>query len=71
MSEKKKIKCACCGMELSEKDFKKAWRNCHWCKMPICFNCAHYIGVSIPGLYTNYVDVIRVCKNCRPKKMTK
>ena len=71
MSEKEKIKCAVCSMELSEKDFKRTWRNCNWCEAPVCLNCVHYIGIRIPGLYSEYTDVIRVCKECIPKKITR
>ena len=63
-----KLKCSTCGKELLPKDLGKKWRRCHFCEAPICFNDTHYLGVRVKGLYTDYLDVVSVCKECYPKE---
>lgn len=60
-------KCSTCGKELLPEDMDKKWRKCHFCGKPICFDHTHYLGVRLPGLYRDYLDVVGVCKKCMPK----
>jgi len=62
-------KCSSCGRELRDEDFGKEWRRCRYCDMPLCFDCTHYLGVHVEGLYSDYMDVVCVCEKCKPKKV--
>ncbi len=61
-------KCGCCGKELRDEGFGEKWRKCRYCGIPICFDCTHYLGVHVHGLYSNYLDVVCVCEKCKLKK---
>ncbi|MCS7122003.1 MAG: hypothetical protein NZ895_05330 [Archaeoglobaceae archaeon] len=61
------MKCVECGKELEEKKEGIEWRLCTFCKKSVCFDDLHYIGIWRRGLYSNFVDVFPVCKNCLPK----
>lgn len=65
------LKCSTCGKELLPNDLGKKWRRCHFCEAPTCFNDIHYLGVRVSGLYTDYIDVVSVCKECYPKDWLK
>jgi len=58
--------CLKCGRELSGESYKITWKQCHFCDKPICFNCIHYFGTHLTGLYSSYVDVRGVCEKCMP-----
>lgn len=62
------LKCSKCGKELEEKDLGIHWRNCTFCKSPICSDCTHYMAVKRKGLYREYVETIPVCEDCTPKR---
>ncbi|TDA27707.1 MAG: hypothetical protein DSN99_03860 [Archaeoglobi archaeon] len=62
------VRCETCKRELNIKDKNKDWRECFFCKKPVCFDDLHYVGVWKRGLYDEFIEVVPVCKNCRPKK---
>ncbi|TDA27256.1 MAG: hypothetical protein DSO01_03445 [Archaeoglobi archaeon] len=62
------VRCETCRRELNIKDKNKDWRECFFCKKPVCFDDLHYVGVWKRGLYDEFIEVVPVCKNCRPKK---
>lgn len=62
------IACAICGKEMKDGEGRE-WRYCYFCKRPVCFGDLHYIGVWREGLYEKYVEVVPICKKCKPKKL--
>ncbi|MCQ4152950.1 MAG: hypothetical protein NOM71_01660 [Archaeoglobi archaeon] len=62
------VRCETCKRELNIKNKNKDWRECFFCKKPVCFDDLHYVGVWKKGLYNEFIEVVPVCKNCRPKK---
>ncbi|MEG9194410.1 MAG: hypothetical protein HA490_01355 [Archaeoglobales archaeon] len=62
------VRCETCKRELNIKDKNEDWRECFFCKKPVCFDDLHYVGVWKKGLYNEFIEVVPVCKNCRPKK---
>lgn len=60
--------CEICGKKFAMKDFEKLLRRCQWCNRIMCLDCTRYIGVRKSGLFKDYVDVIRICKDCYPKR---
>lgn len=69
IAEKKEIMCSGCGRILLPAELGKTWERCAFCEAPVCFACTHYIGTHVRELDRDYVRVLRVCKNCRIKKM--
>ncbi|WP_276627630.1 MULTISPECIES: hypothetical protein [Archaeoglobus] len=61
--------CVICGKEIKSKTEGDEWRYCYFCKKPVCFDDIRYIGIWKEGLYQKYVEVIPVCKKCKPKKL--
>ncbi|MEM1574554.1 MAG: hypothetical protein QXF09_03650 [Nitrososphaerota archaeon] len=66
--ENKELVCTDCGKELSPDDYLKKWGYCRYCNQPVCFDCARYVGVRVRGLYHDYIEAVRVCRKCYPKK---
>ncbi len=62
------VRCEVCKREFNIKDKNKDWRECFFCKKPVCFDDVHYVGVWKKGLYNEFIEVVPVCKNCRPRK---
>lgn len=62
------IKCVVCGKELKARDKNKEWRECFFCKKSVCFEDIHYVGVWRKGLYEEFIEVVPVCNQCKPKK---
>lgn len=65
--EEEEVVCSTCGRNMHPNDVGKRWRECEWCKKPVCFDCSRYFGVKTPGLYSNYLKVVRLCKKCYPE----
>lgn len=63
-----KLICVECGKELKEREHGKEWRECFFCKKPVCFEDLRYVGVWKKGLYGDFIEVVSVCKSCKPKK---
>jgi hypothetical protein len=61
------MRCSTCSKELKE-DECVTWRECSFCKSPICLDCIRYTAIRRQGLYKEYIDTIPVCKDCTPKK---
>jgi len=63
------VRCVTCGKELKASEEGKNWRSCYFCKKPVCFEHLHYIGIWREGLFDRYVEVLPVCKACKPEKI--
>lgn len=68
MPDEKYIVCSDCGKRIDPDDAEKEWRKCRWCKKPVCFDCSRYIGVKAVGMYSDYIEVVRLCRKCYPEK---
>jgi len=66
--ESKELVCTDCGKKLDPNDYLKKWAYCRYCNQPVCFDCARYVGVRVRGLYHDYIEVVRVCRKCYPKR---
>ena len=62
------VKCEDCGRVFSANDVGEKWERCHFCGAPVCFDCVHYVGARVRGLYEDYLDVRRACRKCYPKR---
>jgi len=60
--------CVDCKKELKALDKNREWRECFFCKKPVCLDDLRYMGVWKKGLYGEFIEVVPVCKNCKPKK---
>jgi len=62
------IRCVDCGRELKSKEQNREWRECFFCKKPVCFDDLRYVGVWKKELYGEFIEVMPVCRKCKPKK---
>ncbi|MCS7129961.1 MAG: MDM20/NAA25 family protein [Archaeoglobaceae archaeon] len=62
------VKCIICEKSMKLRDQEKEWRECFFCKKPVCFEDLRYVGVWRKGLYSEFIEVVPICGNCKPKK---